>query len=74
MIEFLHNQQNRMTNDAVILERFILLGPNQRRQGGAHPLLRFFTYKAVKETNSIQFRGHGSPAWLARHRGSLGWY
>lgn len=33
-LEFLQAQLNSLVKDAVILERFTLLGPNQRRQGG----------------------------------------
>lgn len=36
-LDFLHAQLNGFTKDAVVLERFNLLGPNQRRQGGAQP-------------------------------------
>ena len=38
-LEFLHTQLNGIAKDAVILERFNLLGPNQRRQGGAYHVL-----------------------------------
>ena len=34
-LEFLHAQLDGISKEAVILERFTLLGPNQRRQGGA---------------------------------------
>ena len=34
-LDFLHAQLNGFSKDAVILERFNLLGPTQRRQGGA---------------------------------------
>ena len=61
-LEFLHNQLNGMTKDAVILERFLLLGPNQRRQGGAHPLLRFFTHKAVHPKRPIAFSSAATEA------------
>ena len=52
-LEFLHTQLNGMTKDAVILERFTLLGPSQRRQAGAQPPLLVLARKAVTETNSI---------------------
>lgn len=34
-LEFLHTQLNRVGNERVVLERFRLLGPSHRRQGGA---------------------------------------
>ena len=34
-LNFLHAQLNGLAREAVILERFVLHGPNQRRQGGA---------------------------------------
>ena len=39
-LNFLHAQLNGFARDAVILERFVLHGPNQRRQGGAHAIPR----------------------------------
>ena len=59
-LKFLHTQLNGFANDAVILGRFTLLGPNQRRQGGAQPPLLFLAQKSVTETDSFLFHSKGT--------------
>lgn len=54
-LEVINNQLNGFAKDAVILERFTLLGPDQRRQGGAQPLL-LLACRAVTENRSVRLR------------------
>ena len=72
-LDFLHAQLNGIPKNAVILERFTLLGPSQRRQGGAHPLLLFLARKAVTDTNSIQICGPGAQALQGCHDRGAAW-
>ena len=58
-LEFVHAQLNGIAKDAIIFERFTLLGPNQRRQGGTHPLLLSLARMAVKENGSINIHVTG---------------
>ena len=55
-LEFLHTQLNGIFRDDVILKRFTLLGPYQRRQGGSQPPLMFLTSKALIENASMHLR------------------